>query len=86
MGQMCMTDADARRDNFILPVILPSGKDILADYTFKIGIMYTNIDTCQIQSRFGSRVCLLLQKIMSLLAKSRDVPASYYVKPGDTKM
>ena len=39
-----------------------SGKNILpdADVVFKICIGYTNLDTRQIQSRLGNRVCLFI--------------------------
>ena len=37
-----------------VPIILPSGKDILADYTFKISVGYTNLGTRHIQGRLGS--------------------------------
>ena len=61
-----------------IPIILPSGKDILADEIFKISVGYTNLGTRQIQGRLGSLICLFVtpdakwlgteQKIMSLLA------------------
>ena len=34
--------------------ILPSGKDILADYIFKISVGYPNLVPRQIQARIGS--------------------------------
>ena len=37
-------------------IILPSGKNILADTMFKISVGYTNLGTRQIQCRLGSRV------------------------------
>ena len=37
-----------------IPIILPSGKDILVDTMFKIIIGYTNLGTRQIQGRLGS--------------------------------
>ena len=37
-----------------VPIILPSGKDILVDAMFKIIIGYTNLVTRQIQGRLGS--------------------------------
>ena len=43
-----------------IPIILPSGKNILADTMFKIIIWYTNLGTRQIQWRHGSRVCLFV--------------------------
>ena len=46
--------------NRTIPVILPSGKDILVDTMFKIIIGYTNLGTRQIQSRLGSKVCLFI--------------------------
>ena len=47
------------RDHTI-PIILPSGKNILADTMFKIIIGYTNLGTRQIQCRLGSKVCLFI--------------------------
>ena len=41
-----------------IPIILLNGNNILADKVFKISIVHTNLDTSQIQSRLGSRVCL----------------------------
>ena len=43
-----------------IPIILPSGKDILADTIIKITIGYTNLGTRQIQCRLGSKVCLFI--------------------------
>ena len=43
-----------------IPVILPSGKDILVDTKFKIIIGYANLGTRQIQCRLGSKVCLFI--------------------------
>ena len=43
-----------------IPIILPSGKNILADTMFKITIGYTNLGTRQIQCRLGSKVCLFI--------------------------
>ena len=43
-----------------IPIILPSGKDILADTMFKISVGYTNLGTRQIQCRLGSKVCLFI--------------------------
>ena len=37
-----------------VPIILPCGKDILADYMFTISVGYTNFGTRQIQGRLGS--------------------------------
>ena len=37
-----------------VPIILPSGEDILVDAMFKIIIGYTNLVTRQIQGRLGS--------------------------------
>ena len=37
-----------------VPIILPTEKDILADYIFKISVGYTNLVTRQIQARLGS--------------------------------
>ena len=74
MGQMCMTDTPVGglpisqewldrmklvRDRTI-PVILPSGKDILVDTMFKIIIWYTNLGTKQIQCRLGRKVCIFI--------------------------
>ena len=91
-----------------IPIILPSGKSILADTMFKITIGYTNLGTRQIQCRLGSKVCLFiaLNAIMAGYptkkqclfwqnlkrhpfvspSQSGDVPASYDVKLGDTKV
>ena len=41
-----------------VPIILPSGKDILVDAMFKIIIGYTNLGTRHIQGRLGSWICL----------------------------
>ena len=43
-----------------IPIILPSGKNILADTMFKITIGYTNLGSRQIQCRLGSKVCLFI--------------------------
>ena len=43
--------------NRTVPIILPSGKNILAATTFKISVGYTNLGMRQIQCRLGSRVC-----------------------------
>ena len=43
-----------------IPIILPSRKNILVNMVFKITVGYTNLDTRQIQSRLGSRVCLFI--------------------------
>ena len=37
-----------------VPIILPSGKNILVDTMFKIIIGYTNLGTRQLQGRLGS--------------------------------
>ena len=84
--QMCMTDADRFKRNFILPappvggltisqdrldkmkfvpdctvpIILPSGKDILTEYRFRISIRYTNVNLWLIQSRLGNIICLFI--------------------------
>ena len=42
------------------PHRLPSGKDILADYIFKISVGYPNLVTRQIQARLGSWICLFI--------------------------
>ena len=73
MDQMCMTGAGTTQDNFILPAPpvgglawqneacwWKSGKDILADYMFKISVGYTNLGTRQIQGRLGSWICLFI--------------------------
>ena len=41
-----------------IPIILPFGNNILVNMVFKINIGYTNLNTMQIQSRLGCRVCL----------------------------
>ena len=41
-----------------IPISVPNGKNILGDMVFQISVGYTSIDTRQIQSRLGSRVCL----------------------------
>ena len=43
-----------------VPIILPSGIDILVDTMFKIIIGYTNLGTRQIQGRLGSWICLFI--------------------------
>ena len=43
-----------------IPIILPSGKNILADTMYKINIEYINIGTRQIQSILDSRDCLFI--------------------------
>ena len=43
-----------------IPIIVPSGKNILADTMFKITIGYTNLGTRQIQCKLGSKVCLFI--------------------------
>ena len=43
-----------------IPIILPSGKNILVDTMFKITIGYTNLGTRQIQCRLGRNVCLFI--------------------------
>ena len=43
-----------------IPIILPSGKNILADTMFKTTIGYTNLGTRQIQCRLGSKVYLFI--------------------------
>ena len=43
-----------------IPIILPSGKNILVNMVFKISDGYTNLNTRQIQSRLGSRVCIFI--------------------------
>ena len=43
-----------------IPIILPSGKNILVNMVFKVNVGYTNLDTRQIQSRLGSRVSLFI--------------------------
>ena len=90
-----------------IPIMLPSGKNILADTMFKITIGYTNLGTRQIQYRLCSKVCLfialnaimggyptknnvffgkLLRHTFVSPSQSGDVPASYDVKLGDTKV
>ena len=91
-----------------IPVILPSGKDILVDTMFKINVGYTNLGTRQIQCRLGSKVCLFIDLNATMAryptknnvffwqnlkrhtfvspSQSGDVPASYDVKLGDTKV
>ena len=46
--------------NRTIPIILPSGKNILVNMVFKINIGFTNLDKREIQSRLGSRVCLFI--------------------------
>ena len=43
-----------------VPIILPSGEDILVDAMFKIIVGYTNLVTRQIQGRLGSCICLFI--------------------------
>ena len=43
-----------------VPIILPSGKDILVDTMFKIIIRYTNLGTRQLQGILGSCSCLFI--------------------------
>ena len=43
-----------------IPIILLSGKNILAYTMFKITIGYTNLGTRQIQCTLGSKVCLFV--------------------------
>ena len=43
-----------------IPIILPSGKNILGNMVFQISVGYTNLDTRQIQSRLGSQICLFI--------------------------
>ena len=43
--------------NRTIPIILPSGKNILVDTMFKIIIGYTNLGMRQIQCILGSRLC-----------------------------
>ena len=43
-----------------IPIILPSGKNILVNMMFKVSVGYTNLGTRQIQSTLGSRVCLFI--------------------------
>ena len=43
--------------NRTIPIILPSGENLLVDTMFKIIIGYTNLGMMQIQCRIGSRVC-----------------------------
>ena len=91
-----------------IPIILPSGKNILADTMYKITIGYANLGTRQIQCRLGSKVCLFIALNASMAgyptkklylfwqnlkrhtfvspSQSGDVPASYDVKLGDTKV
>ena len=47
------------RDSTI-PIILPSGKNILVDTMFKMIIGYTNLGMRQIQCKLGSKVCLFV--------------------------
>ena len=66
-----------------IPIILPSGKNILVNIVFKINIGHTNLDTRQIQSRLCSSVCLFIapnanmvgtqQKVMSLLGTFKKI-------------
>ena len=46
--------------NCIIPIILPSGKNMLVHFIFKIIIGYTNLGTRQFQSRLGSKDCLFI--------------------------
>ena len=43
-----------------IPIILPSGNNILVNIVFKISVRHTNLDTKKIQSRLGSIVCLFI--------------------------
>ena len=43
-----------------IPIVLPSGKNILVNMVFKISVVYTNLVTWPVQSRLGSRVCLFI--------------------------
>ena len=45
------------------PIILPSGKNILVNIVFKIGVGYTNLETRQIQSSFFSSIYLFIMAI-----------------------
>ena len=42
------------------PINLPSGINILVNMAFKICVGYTILDTRQIQSGLGSKVCLFI--------------------------
>ena len=46
--------------NRTIPIILPSGKNTLAETMFKIITGYTNLGTRQLQCRLGSRVCIFV--------------------------
>ena len=91
-----------------IPIILPSGKNILVNMMFKVSVGHTNHDTRQIQNRLGTRVCLFIAPNANMAgyptkgnvfigkikkghtfvspSRSRDVPASYTLKHGDTKV
>ena len=47
------------RDDTV-PIILPSGKNILVNMVYEISVGYTNLHTGHIQSRPRSRVCLII--------------------------
>ena len=64
--------------NRTIPIILPSGKNILGNMVFKISVGYTNLDTRQIQSRLGSRVCLFIAPKESLLAYIRKQSIHFF--------
>ena len=48
--------------NPTIPIILPSGNNLLVIMVFKIRIRYINLDTRQIQSRLGTNK-ILVEKI-----------------------
>ena len=58
-----------------VPIILPSGKNILVDTMFKIIIGYTNLGMRQVQCRLGSRVC----PFITLNANMAGYPTKYNV-------
>ena len=56
--------------NCTIPIILPSGKNILVNMVFKISISYTNLHTKQIQSRLHSRICLFITSNVNMAGYS----------------
>ena len=74
-----------------IPIIVPRGKNILVNIVFKISIGYTNHDTRQIQSRFGSRIYLFIASNanmagyatkISLLAKFKKTLSYHHTNQG----
>ena len=85
--------------NRTIPIILPSGRNILVNMVFKISIRYTNLDTRLIQSKLGSRVCLFINSKANMVAylywqnfkdtlsyfSQKGCSSFIYLKRGDTK-